>query len=139
METIFKSFFSLHCADFPRNSSLKHIRCRFLPAAHKQRISRVRWRLWRQIWGRSLKVQHWSETSHTILSSLSPLTHTKAYDNYNCSTITRSLPHNLHHTLPLFTADKLRSAHAQQPQIVLNTPIQTRISWKINAIRGKNF
>ena len=54
-------------------------------------------------------------------------------------TIVCSLPHNLRHTLPSFTADKLRSAHVQRPQIARNRHIQTRISWNISAIRGKKF
>ena len=65
----------------------------------------------------------------------------QAYDTYNSynNTSTHSLPHNLRHTLPSFTADKLRSAHAQRPQIARNMHIQTRISQKINGTRGKNL
>ena len=70
--------------------------------------------------------------------SLSLLTTYVSYDNYN-STSAPSLPHNQRHTLPSFTADNLRSAHAQRPQIARNTEIQTRISRKISATWGKQF
>ena len=131
-------FFSSCRADFPRNSSLKHVRRHFVPAAQKERsrISGVRGRLWRQIWGRSTLTRDIS--THNFNFLFHSWLRTQTYDNYN-STTARSFPHNLHHTLSSFTADKLRGAHAQRPQIAWNTYIQTRISWKISTIRGKNF
>ena len=47
--------------------------------------------------------------------SLLLLTTYISLDSYN-STIARSLPHNIRHTLPSFTADKLRSAQLNNPR-----------------------
>ena len=87
---------------------------------------------------RSLKVQHLSETSISIFSFTLEYVH-KLMTTITVQSLARLLPHNLRHTLPLFTADKLRSAHAQRPKIVWNTHIQTGISWKISEIQGKKL